>query len=325
MKTAASVVIPAYQSADTIAETIEACLNQDYPNVEVIVVDDGSTDETAQIVQAYPVHYIHQKNAGPATARNLGWIATSGDIVCFTDADCIPARDWVSNLMAEYTADDIAGVGGTYDIVNRGSLLAACIHEEIVERHLAMPRYVNYLGSFNVSYRRTILEQAGGFDTSYRVASGEDNDLAYRVIKLGHKLVFTTKAQVAHHHPENLFRYLKSQSQHGYWRMKLYRHHPDMSRGDVYGGPLDFVQPPLCACTLVIAPLALAWSALRIPLALLMLLNLGLQLAATTRIVRRTGMAKLWALAPITWLRSYARGMGMMAGLWDFHVRRRHG
>jgi len=320
-----TIVVPVYNAARTIAPCVEACLAQDYPGVEVIVVDDGSTDDTANIVRRYPVRYLRQENAGPASARNRGWRAATGKIVCFTDSDCVPAPDWVSRLVDEYTSGEIAGVGGTYDIANDNNLLAACVHEEIVQRHLKMPRGVNYLGAFNVSYRRTVLEEAGGFDESYRIASGEDNDLAYRIIERGHSLVFTRDARVSHYHPENLWRYLRHQFWHGYWRMKLYRQHPRMSGGDVYGGLLDFVQPPLCVGTLALTPLAMIWPVLWMPFGLMVLMDLGLQIPNTVRIVRRTGAVKQWALAFITWLRGYARGLGMVAGMWDFFVRGRDG
>jgi glycosyltransferase involved in cell wall biosynthesis len=325
MQPRVSVVVPTYNSASTIAETIEACLAQDCPGVEVVVVDDGSTDDTAALAQRYPVRYLRQDNAGPASARNRGWRAVAGEIVCFTDSDCIPARDWVSRLMAGYTADEVAGVGGTYTIANSNSLLATCVHEEIIQRHLAMAEYVNYLGSFNVSYRRAVLEKVGGFDESYRIASGEDNDLSYRVTKQGYKLVFAGEAKVAHYHPSNLWRYLRQQFWHGYWRMKLYRQHPDMSGGDVYSGLLDYVQPPLCVGTLALMSVTLIWPVLWTLVGSLVLLDLCLQIPSALCVVKRTGRAKLWALAPITWLRGYARGLGMGIGVWDFFMRRRDG
>jgi glycosyltransferase involved in cell wall biosynthesis len=320
-----TVVVPTYNAARTIAACVEACLAQNYPGVEVIVVDDGSTDDTAALVQRYPVRYLRQDNAGPASARNLGWRAAVGEIICFTDSDCVPARDWISRLLEGYTADEIAGVGGTYTIANADSLLATCVHEEIVQRHLAMAKYVNYLGSFNVSYRRAVLEEVDGFDESYRIASGEDNDLSYRVIKRGYRLVFAGKAEVAHYHPSNLWRYLRQQFWHGYWRMKLYRQHPDMSGGDVYSGLLDYVQPPLCMGTLALMPVTLIWPVLWTLVGSLALLDLCLQIPSALRVVRRTGKPKLWALALVTWLRGYARGLGMGIGIWGFFLWRRDG
>jgi len=311
-----SIVIPAYNASSTLPCTIETCLEQEYPRdkLEVVVVDDGSMDGTRWIVRQYPAKYIYQQNSGPATARNAGWTSAQGEIICFTDSDCVPARDWVSKLVEEYTSDEIAGVGGTYDIADDSNLLAACVHEEIVQRHLRTPRYVNYLGSFNVSYRRAVLEEVGGFNESYRMASGEDNDLAYRVIKRGYRLVFTRDAKVAHYHPHNLWRYLRQQFWHGYWRMKLYRNHPDMARGDAYGGAADLVQPPLALATLCLLPFSFLTPIIYLVSALL-IVGLGLQLPTPSAIIKRTGQIRYLALVLVTFLRGYARGLGMALGI----------
>lgn len=319
MRPSVSIVVPAYNAASTIAACVEACLAQDYPDVEVIVVDDGSTDDTGHIVRGYPVRCLWQENAGPASARNRGWQASRGTLVCFADSDCVPAEDWVSKLVKQYVLSEIAGVGGTYDIANSGSLLAACVHEGIVQRHLRMPRVVNYLGAFNVSYRRSVLEEVGGFDEGYRIASGEDNDLAYCVIKRGYKLVFTREARVAHYHPDSLLRYLKHQFWHGYWRIRIYRNHPRMARGDAYAGLADFTQPPLAVMTLCLLPFAFLDSIAYLVCALLVM-GLLLQVPMPLAIIRRTRQVRYLALAPVTFLRGYARGLGMALGILRFLV-----
>lgn len=322
MEPSVSVVIPAYNAASTIAGCIRACITQDYPDVEVIVVDDGSTDGTEHIIRGQPVRYLRQENSGPASARNRGWRASKGAFVCFTDSDCVPARDWVSKLVKQYVSAEIAGVGGTYDIANDDSLLAASIQEEIVQRHLRMPKYVDYLGSFNASYRRSVLEKVGGFDESYRIASGEDNDLAYRVVKHGYRLVFTREARVAHYHPDHLWRYLKHQFWHGYWRVRIYGHHPDMARGDAYGGLTDLAQPPLALATLCLFPFCFVRPVAYVALGLL-IMGLALQLPMPLAIVRRTGQVRYSALVPVTFLRGYARGLGMAWGVLRFFVLER--
>jgi glycosyltransferase involved in cell wall biosynthesis len=320
MNPSVSIVIPAYNAANLIRLVLDACLAQDYADVEVIVVDDGSTDDTGSIVQQYPVKYVFQENSGPAAARNAGWRQAKGEIVCFTDSDCLPAKDWVSRLIERYEADDIAGVGGTYDIANSDSLLAVCVHEEIVQRHLRMPPYVNYLGSFNASYRWRVLRDVKGFDESYRMASGEDNDLAYKVIAMGYRLAFTREAKVAHHHPTRLWRYLRTQFWHGYWRVKLYVRHPGMSRGDAYGGLLDFMRPPLALLTLwALASAFLMTHVAWLPL-VLMGLQLALQLPMTLSLTWRTRQAKCFALVPIVFLRGYARAFGMVLGVIRFLI-----
>ena len=166
-----SLVIPTYNAGQVLKETIEACLGQDYPpdRMEVIIVDDGSTDDTSSLVSGYSVEYIYQENRGPASARNRGWKAAKGEIVCFTE------KGWVKKLVEGYTSPQVGGVGGSYDIRNPGSALARLIHQEILARHRAMPRETQFLGSFNVSFRHRVLQEEGGFDESFHWASGEDN------------------------------------------------------------------------------------------------------------------------------------------------------
>ncbi|MFH1776656.1 MAG: glycosyltransferase [Candidatus Omnitrophota bacterium] len=316
-----SVVVAAYNAAGTIAGVIECLLGQDYPKdkLEVIIVDDGSTDETARLVKEYPVKYIYQKNKGPAAARNLGWRSSTGEIVCFTDADCMAEKAWVSKLVSKYNSKRIAGVGGSYDIMNSKNLLACCLHEEILERHLHMPEEVNYLGAFNVSYRRSVLEEVNGFDQSFRIASGEDNELSYRIKKKGYSFIFDKNIKVSHYHPENLLKYLKRQFWHGFWRMKIYAKHPHMSKGDVYAGSLDFIRPPLALIALILIVFSFYPPAGYMFLILQGVL-LVLQIPLSFKIIRRTKQKKITALIAINFLRDYARGLGMLLGVLRFFV-----
>ena len=312
-----SVVIPAYNAEQTIAETVAACLTQDIPNdeLEVIVVDDGSTDATARIVRGFPVRVLRQENAGPAKARNAGWRAARGELICFTDADCIPHPDWISKLMAAYDGEGrIGAVGGSYDIANPGSFLAECVHQEIVSRHAGMPRKVRALGAYNLSVRRSILKEIGGFSEAYRFASGEDNDLCYEIIKRDYGLIFEREALVAHHHPERLGRYLMEQARHGYWRVKLYERHPGMMKGDDYTSRKDIVEPPLCL--MVLGALVFIWAPIMGWIfAGALLLDVGLQFKMACRVCRRKQRLKFAYLAWVTFLRGFARGLGMLGGL----------
>ena len=317
-----SIIIPCYNAEKTLARSIEACIDQEYPkeNIEVILVDDGSVDRSSEIAKSYAsrgLKYIYQDNGGPAKARNTGWKASSGEIICFTDADCVPEKEWVAKLVACYSGPEIGGVGGSYDIVNGERLLPACIHQEIRERHLRMPTQVNYLGSFNLSYRRNVLTEAGGFDESFTRASGEDNDLSYRVIKNGYTLLFNEHAKVAHCYPENLLKYLKQQLVHGYWRVKLHRMHPQTMTGDVYSGVFDYIQPPLFLITLLLVPLVLM-SPFTVIFLLLLLTELLLQVPFSLRIVMRTGEKKYLFLILLNFLRGFYRSVGLLLGMMKF-------
>lgn len=311
----ASIVIPAYNAEKTIGLAVGAALAQDCRDCEVIVVDDGSLDDTAEVARKYPVKYIRQENAGPAAARNTGWKASAGEIVVFTDSDCVPGPGWIRSLVGAFTDESIGAATGSYDIANPEKPLPRLIHEEIKDRHVFYRSAVKFFGSYNVAMRRKVLQETGGFDEGYRRASGEDNDLSYRVLKLGYRIAFVPDALVAHHHTSSLKKYLKEQYTHGYWRMRLYRAHPDMAGGDDYTKLKDVVEPPLALLNLgSIIGLPIIPQAFLLLTALLFII----QLPAAVRIALRKRDIRLMLLAPVTFLRSYARGLGMFFGFIRF-------
>lgn len=318
-----TIVIPAYNAEAVLARCIEACLAQEYGGrVEVVVVDDGSTDGTAQLAAPYPVRYLRQTNRGPAAARNAGARATNAELVCFTDSDCAPRRTWVRTLAAEFADAEVGAAGGSYDIGNPGSLLASFLHEEIVHRHRLMPREVNFLGSFNLCCRREAFERAGGFDVAYRLPSAEDNDFSYRLHKLGYRLRFNAQARVAHLYPSRVLPYLRRQFWHGFWAMKLLRSHPEKILKDDYRSVLDGLEATLFLVALVLVPLVLVrqtlWALTGVTAVLVVL-----QIARAAPVAWRAGNARLLALAPVAFARGFARALGVARGLWHFWVCRR--
>jgi len=321
----ASIIIPAYNAAATLEECLEACARQSSPAAEVIVVDDGSSDATPAIAERLGARCIRQHNRGPAAARNAGAQAAIGDVLVFTDSDCVPEADWLERLLAGFTDETIAGVGGSYGIRNDSSLLARIIHEEIVLRHQRFRDRVDFLGSFNVAYRRDAFEAAGGFDESFARASGEDNDLAYRLHDNGGTLRFIADARVAHYHPTRLLPYLRTQMRHGFWRMRLYAKHPKRSGGDDYAGLGELLGPPavlLLAAGLVALPV-IGQPIFAAALALFALVYLFTTAGLTRAIARRLGVGTGLAYRGMTILRDAARGLGLIGGIWTFVVRRR--
>ncbi|MCC6155225.1 MAG: glycosyltransferase, partial [Candidatus Hydrogenedentes bacterium] len=225
-----SIVIPAHNAAATLGECLAAAINQTYTDREVIVVDDGSTDATPEIARKFPVVLIQQSKSGPAAARNAGGRIASGDIIAFTDSDCVAHCDWVSRLVEGF-GECVGAVGGTYGIANTGNMLARIIHNEIRSRHARFGYEVDFLGSYNLAVRREVFNALNGFDENFTAASGEDNDLSYRIQDAGYALRYAPAAVVDHYHPERVVPYLRAQMRHGFWRMKLYAKHPRRSGG----------------------------------------------------------------------------------------------
>lgn len=255
----ASVIIPAYNCEKTIAQTIEALLKQTYPLKEIIVVDDGSTDRTLTVIRGFAqVTFLHQSNSGPASARNRGANVANSDIIFFTDSDCIPHADWVERSMAHFKDPMIGAVAGSYGIANAKAPLAGFIQKEISFRHMhLMPEYVKCFGSYNVAIRKRLFHELGGFNENYRRASGEDNDLSYKILKGGHRIYFSKQSLVDHYHTTEVSKYLKEQYRHGVWRVKMYCDHPQMMQGDDYTFWKDILEVPWVYSSIVLLVLSL--------------------------------------------------------------------
>jgi len=320
-----SLVIPGRNCQRTVRQclgSVVAMLDDPHsPLAEIIFVDDGSTDETPKIVRSFErVNCIRERGRGPGAARNAGWRAAQHPLIWFIDADCVAEPDALTLLLPHMDDATVGGVSGSYGIMNEHALLARLIHEEIVARHAAMRREVNFLATFNVLYRRAVLEQVGGFDERY--AKAQDAELAFRVQEAGSRLRFEPRSRVKHFHPEQLLKYLRTQRQHGYWRVLLHLEHRGHALGDSYSSAIDHLQPPLAVLALASLALPLAalfasHSALNIlawgPVAMMMLL-LVMQIPMTTTMLRRSRSPAMLLFAPLGVIRAVWRGVGMAHG-----------
>lgn len=197
-----SIVIPTFNRGEKLTRTLEPLLAQDYADYEIILSDDGSTDNTAEIAARFPrVIYVRQENRGPAAARNRGIVRARGDVIAFTDDDCRVPPDWLARLADGYARyPEVAGVGGYLDppeeIVAR-NLFAR--YERFVTRELYRQGNIERVGGLadypaggtsNMSYRKTILDQVGGFDEWFPYPAAEDHDLRVRVHARGYALLY---------------------------------------------------------------------------------------------------------------------------------------
>jgi len=231
-----SVIVPAYNSEKTISTLLKSLKKQNYKGTfEVIVVDDGSNDKTAEISENKGAVVLRQKNAGPAKARNLGAKKAKGEILLFTDADCEPEKNWVEEMLRPFADNGIIGVQGAYKTKQVG-VVARFNQLEIEQRYEKMEksRNIDWVGSYSAAYRKKDFDEAGGFDESFPKASGEDPELSYKISKMGKKLFFNHDAIVYHTHPDSLWQYLKVKYFRAYYRILLYSKHTDKIAGDSY-------------------------------------------------------------------------------------------
>lgn len=206
-------------------------------NYEIIVVDDGSTDDTKEIVSKFKkAHYFKIKHGGPSKARNFGVKKSSGDIVVFTDAGCVPKKNWLMSILKPFEDNSIHGVSGTYETLNKESWIARFVGFEIDQRHEKMKKLesIDFIGTYSCAYRKKTFLKFGGFSTSFTSANAEDPDFSYRLSKAGYKLVFEPKAIVLGDHPESLWKYLIKKKSRAYWKVMLFKRNPEKTFGDSY-------------------------------------------------------------------------------------------
>lgn len=234
----ASVIIPAYNASRTISQCLTALHRQSLSQdaYEIIVVDDGSADETPEIIKQFPVRCIRQKNQGPATARNRGAYEARGEIILFTDADCVPRSNWIEEMLRPFSDPEVTAVKGAYR-TNQKSLAAKFAQVEFEERFTMLEKVpsIDMVDTYSAAYRKSVFLSLGGFDPSFPVANNEDTELSYKMSKAGHRMVFNPLAIVYHlNHPDSLQRYFRLKFWRGYWRMVVYKRYPEKMFRDSY-------------------------------------------------------------------------------------------
>lgn len=190
--------IPCFNAEETIQSCLEAVFKQAYPIKEVVVVDDGSTDRTIEIVSKYPVKIIrHTNNKGLAFARNTAIKNINTEFIASLDADCLPDSDWLKQLMKRFDSPKIAGVGGRLLEIYSSSVfdLWRAVHMKQYwgDKETNPP----FLFGSNTIFRKKALINIGFYNENYK-NNYEDVDISNRLKKTGYVLLYEPKA-IAHH------------------------------------------------------------------------------------------------------------------------------
>lgn len=169
-----SVIIPAYNSAKTIERTIESVLIQDYPNIEIIVVNDGSSDDTELVLEKHRdrIKYFYQDNAGVSFARNLGFEKSSGDYIQYLDADDLLAEGKISKQIQAIEENEADVAYGDWKRFTENDFVYKEL--EIVEREISLRPEIELITDFwtplaALLYTRTIANKIGGWNTALPV------------------------------------------------------------------------------------------------------------------------------------------------------------
>ncbi|MFC3383550.1 glycosyltransferase [Couchioplanes azureus] len=240
-----SVLVCAYNAERTLDECLTSLLRCGYPDFEVLVCDDGSTDRTAQIAARYPFRLLRLAHAGLSCARNAGLDAATGEIVAYLDSDAACHPDWLHHLVLSFDDARVAATGGPN---------LPCPGAGIVERAVALspggPTEVlvsddraEHVPGCNMAYRRDALRAVGGFRPDY-TAAGDDVDVCWKLLDEGRQIAFAAAAQVYHHRRDTVGGYLRQQRGYGRAERMLSGAHPHRFNrlgqarwsGFVYGG-----------------------------------------------------------------------------------------
>jgi O-antigen biosynthesis protein len=223
-----SVVVCSHNGAATLEETCQGLGRLDYPCYEAIVVDDGSTDATAEIACRHGFRVITTENRGLSSARNTGLEGASGEIVAYLDDDAYPDRHWLTYLAQAYRMGGYGGVGGPNLSPPDDGTVAACVaHAPGNPVHvLISDREAEHIPGCNCSFRKDALEAIGGFDPRFRVA-GDDVDVCWRLRERGWQLGFNPAAVVWHHRRRSLRAYWRQQRGYGRAEALLERKWPE--------------------------------------------------------------------------------------------------
>jgi GT2 family glycosyltransferase len=243
-----SVVVCSYNGGRTLAACLNSMRALDYPDYEVILIDDGSTDDTRAIAARFPeVRALHQVNLGLSEARNVGLREATGAVVAYTDSDCVVDPDWLTLLVYQLQRTGAAAVGGP-NLSPEDGRIAACVAASPGQptHVLESDQVAEHIPGCNMAYRREALLAVNGFDPVFRKA-GDDVDVCWRLEHAGMWITFAPGAFVWHHRRHTPRAYLKQQAGYGEAEALLKFKHPEKFnewgqgkwRGMLYGVSLQ--------------------------------------------------------------------------------------
>lgn len=260
-----SVIVPAYNEEKVIQTTIESLLATDYADKEIIVVDDGSKDNTLQIASMYKdrIKVIHKENGGKASALNQGLLYTTGDIVTIVDADTIIGNSSLKHIARAMVDDNVAAAAGNIKIRNKVNWLTWCQSLEYLSGIQIMRRGLDYFGAITIvpgalgAFRKKKLEEAG---TYHKETLVEDFDATMKVLRSGMIVNGSNKAVAYTQAPQTIMDFYKQRKRWYRGNLQVLRRHSDILLNPRFGY-LHKLSYPLMALHMLVIPFAslLVW------------------------------------------------------------------
>ncbi|MBX9813030.1 MAG: glycosyltransferase [Burkholderiales bacterium] len=233
-----TVIVPAYNARDTIGACIESLLGQTRRPDEVIIVDDCSRDDTARVALNYGVKVIKlEKNSGPGVARNIGAAAAAGEILAFTDSDCVAPPDWLERIVGALDAPGVVAATGGYAGPVQDGFLTRLQHLIIRQRQSALPPEIDSTITSNFACLKSAFEFVGGFplyylkrDPTKPIWGNEDEELGFLLTRAGGKIRWMSDIGVLHLFRLSLTGYLRQQRFYAERIIMSHFRFPEMAR-----------------------------------------------------------------------------------------------
>jgi glycosyltransferase involved in cell wall biosynthesis len=224
-----SVVICAYNAERTIRLCLESLTRLKYSNYEVVIVDDGSRDRTAEIAMEFPqFRLIRQRNKGLSVARNVGLHAANGEIIAYTDSDCAVDPDWLTLMVHAMTEGGLDGCGGPNYAPPADGRVEACVAASPGApcEVLLAAGHAEHLAGCNMVFSKAALIAVDGFDAQF-TAAGDDVDICWRLLEAGYRLGYSPAAMVWHFRRNTIEAYYGQQRGYGRAEAQLYIKYPE--------------------------------------------------------------------------------------------------
>lgn len=255
-----SVIVPAYNEEKVIGETIGALLATDYPDKEIIVVDDGSKDKTLEVAMKFKekIKVIHKENGGKASALNQGLLYATGDIVVIVDADTIIGHSSLKHIAKSMIDENVAAVAGNVKIRNKINWLTWCQALEYMSGIQIMRRGLDYFGAITIvpgalgAFRKKKLEEAGTYHKDTLV---EDFDATMKVLRSGMIVSGSSAATAYTQAPQTLRDYYNQRKRWYRGNLQVLRRHSDILLNPRFGY-LQKLSYPLMAIHMLVIPIA---------------------------------------------------------------------
>ena len=317
-----SIIVPARNAGRIISDCLDALQNQelDFESYEVILVDDGSSDDTALKGNRDNVRLIRQQPLGPAAARNLGARHAHGQILLFTDADCRPEKNWIHEMTLPFRDSTVSGVKGIYR-TDQKSLTARFVQMEYEGKYQYMAKQgdIDFIDTYSAGFRKEVFLSLGGFDETFPGASVEDQEFSFRMHEAGYRMVFTSKAVVTHFHVDSFSKYLRKKFKIGFWKFRVLKRHPSKITHDSHTPPWLKIQIPL-AFIMLFFVLSIPWLGF-IPFEISILSFFAAAATEISLCYKKDGLGLALVAPFLLLLRSWGLGMGLITGFLSFQQK----